>query len=155
MLRLKMAFMEGDSQVCFLESVVSIHDKGVWVGDIDVLAAMKAPNVIRLRPWTPCSHAPVLRPARNLISIECWDEILKPPRETSIIRANGNWVARLAIKAVMATHTHDALQSQARVDQGLVICPSSVCWACEDPAVPFGALYPLHQLPRVRRVYLY
>ena len=66
-----------DSQVCFLESVVSIHDKDVWVGDIVVLAAMKAPNVIRLRPWTPCSHAPGLRPARNLISIECWDEILK------------------------------------------------------------------------------
>ena len=133
-----------DSQVFFLESVVSIHDKGVWVGDIDVLAATGSPEIQRLEKPASCGHEAGLKPTRELASVECWDDILDPPREPLVIRANGNWIARLAATAVLVQ-----MRKENKSDfQGYItLCPSSLCWKCISPVGPLSHLHFSRHLP--------
>lgn len=142
-----------DSQVCFLESVVSIHDKGDWVGDIDVLRAVNSPSIKRLPQEIHCNHEKGQKPARVLTSIESWDEMLDPPRSAIIIRANGNWIARVAATAVLIQVLTE--RNLGSVNAYILICPSSVCWQCEDPPERASKVNFALELPGLRRIYLY
>ena len=70
-----------DSQVFYQESVISIHDRGIWVGDIDVLAALSSPLTQRHYKRLFCDHDKNSKPGTGLVSIESWDEVLDLPRE--------------------------------------------------------------------------
>ena len=120
-----------DSQVFFLESVVSVHDRGIWVGDIDVLAAVQSLLTHRLPTSPSCHRHKDQKPGKDLVSIECWDEILDLPYEASVVRANNNWVARLAIVSVciQLSKRRDTPKGNL-VAPGIVVCPSSICWQC-------------------------
>jgi hypothetical protein len=115
-----------DSQVFYLESYVSVYDCGKWVGDIDVLKAFSSARVSRAR--SRCRHAPgtelELDNSPRMISAESWHDILDPPVERFVVRAHGNWVARLAASVML-------LQVLPEDDvQGVVICPPRCCWHC-------------------------
>ncbi|PGH07739.1 hypothetical protein AJ80_07944 [Polytolypa hystricis UAMH7299] len=93
-----------DSEAYLLESVVSIHDKGEWVADIDILTALAGKHDIRSSCNGTCSPevsgvAPFLD-SQKLVAIDCWEELLEPPRGHLIARAHNNWVARLALLSV-------------------------------------------------------
>jgi hypothetical protein len=116
-----------DNQIFFLESVVSVHDSGVWVGDVDILRALEGGQVQRMG-ILPCNHTDQVQFTTHMISAEGWDDVLDPPNENLVIRGNGNWVARLAATAILS-------QSLPRDDwSGITICPNSVCWSCNLPA---------------------
>lgn len=110
-----------DRQAVFLESVITVNDKGTDLGDVDIISAFNSKLVRK----AACNHAPNAQkdsdmkralyenakgalqqpqdlkasPA-NLISLDCWDELLDPaPNSKSIFRATGNWQARLAAMA--------------------------------------------------------
>ncbi|KAI3334886.1 hypothetical protein F4824DRAFT_489922 [Ustulina deusta] len=104
----------GASNVYFLEPLVSVHDRGEWIADLDILRALEKYVVwttIERRHWkqpvfssiSECEH--VNNPAEeserlSLTSIDNWDEILDPPGGVAIVCSLDNWLGRLATAAV-------------------------------------------------------
>jgi hypothetical protein len=119
-----------DSQIFFLESYVSVYDSGKWVGDIDILQALSSPNVRRKR--NTCKHTSGIESevrinTTGLLSAESWHDILDPPVEPFVVLANGNWVARLAVSAMLLQ-----ILPRSRNGMGFVmICPRWYCWHCK------------------------
>ena len=143
-----------DSQVSLLETVVSIHDRGAWVGDIDVLSATRDGLVQKLLPPQGCAHESGVTPANEMLSIESWDEILEPPIDSMVVRANGNWIARLAATAVLVQTLKSKPPADTRAGM-IVLCPKSVCWRCVDPTAKLANMVFSPPLPSHRRIYLY
>ena len=110
-----------EHQVYILESVVSVHDSGTWVGDVDILKAVEDERIVCLA-YVPCSrdHDIENHPA-PLVSAETWVDLLDPPDEALVFRANGNWIARLAAVAIAA---------QIFPEERILICPNNMCWSC-------------------------
>ncbi|KAG5800669.1 hypothetical protein H9Q69_000228 [Fusarium xylarioides] len=121
-------FGSRDVQCSLMEAVVSIKDSGQWIGDVDILKALGSSMVhlARLDPF--CPHARSTLPQNYMHSIECWDELRDCPEEQLVIRASGNWVARLAAVSYLAQKmsTKDIRSSR------IFICPDNVCWACRE-----------------------
>ena len=133
-----------DYQVSLVESIVSVYDRGIWVGDVDILGAFQ--NIRRLVPQIQCKHEKNSRPARTLLSLESWDEVLDPPKASSIARASANWSARLAIVAILVQiYKHDGLDPSRSGTlllsslTDIIVCPRSVCWKCLDPEIRQGS----------------
>jgi hypothetical protein len=88
-----------DEDVHFLEAVISVRERGIWVADIDVLGSLQ--NITRDNAnKADCTHPPLTRASGELISIDSWDELLDPPHGVSIVRSRDNWVGRLAATCV-------------------------------------------------------
>jgi hypothetical protein len=127
-------------EVLYAEAIVSAHSRGQWVADINVLSLYTSDSKRgwwdltwleqRLLPAS-CHHDDVSRNDHSdfglLTSIDNWPELLDRPPNTSIIRAKGNWDARLALSAVMRMKNED-----------VIIASGDVCWACIKAAA--GAL---------------
>ncbi|KAI0841351.1 hypothetical protein F5Y06DRAFT_308198 [Hypoxylon sp. FL0890] len=79
-----------DHQVFLVESVISVHDAGQWVGDLNVLRVFGERN----------HRLPISRPRRRFSTIDTWEEILDTPPSTGIIRAHNNWPGRLAASII-------------------------------------------------------
>ena len=131
-----------DKEVFYSEAVVSAHENGKWVGDIDVLGLHRKRDKIfssylsgtvdairktkghrnTILPDT-CSHTQKQREDRSSLgvctSIDCWAEFLDVPPNPAVIRAKGNWIARLALAAAMWSRNDSA-----------VIVSSDLCWSC-------------------------
>lgn len=130
-----------DNQVSFLESVISVRDKGQWVADIDPLplltptVAFPNADLIRSRidtgvfrqiePRRECQHSRDCKPNHDAVSVDSWEEILDIPNGMFVVRTGGNWVSRLALTMV-------ALQQlrKASTHFAITVCPTDVCWAC-------------------------
>lgn len=127
----KVPYMSGvvgliDQDVHFIEAVVSVRDRGVWVADIDVLGCL--PNLAETEATKHlCTcHQPLARLESEVISIDTWDELLDPPQSTAIVRS---WVGRLSTACV----------AQQKLPNHLVVVLADElkCWKC------FGTnLYP-------------
>ncbi|PVH72455.1 hypothetical protein DL98DRAFT_610640 [Cadophora sp. DSE1049] len=107
----------------YAEAAISAHAQGQWIADIDILNLferggkhMKA-NGFLGEGWLSRRHDSA--EFGLLTSIDSWAEFLDRPPNTSIIRAKGNWSARLALAALMLTRNDDVL-----------IASGEVCWAC-------------------------
>ncbi|KAI8632448.1 hypothetical protein F5Y19DRAFT_462881 [Xylariaceae sp. FL1651] len=124
-----------DSEAVHAEAVVSVRDAGVWVGDIDIIAALQHPDVLPLPPHNrQCSHTKPSKPPMEIMSLETWDQILNCPDGAIVTRSSKNWVARLAISAVLAQHCR--LESKR-----IYICPEDTCWSCVDPSPKENIIY--------------
>ena len=125
-----------DREHYFLETVTSAYDRGTKVADLDLLKVAKdielagpANRSVALQhpllhfPPDRCEHSERERQDSSifgeLISIDNWYELLEPARTSAIIRARGNWSARLAVAAACIERKTD-----------LVIFSHQVCWAC-------------------------
>ncbi|PVI00603.1 hypothetical protein DM02DRAFT_562852, partial [Periconia macrospinosa] len=114
-----------DAQVYLLESVISVRDGGKWKADLDILGTLESGGHLkRFRRRSECIHGgePSHQDGAGVIkltSIDNWDELLDSPLGAGVVRANGNWIARLA-----ATVT--ALQ------KGHPVCviEGDACWKC-------------------------
>ena len=114
-----------DFSVSILESVISVRDSGEWVADVNILGPLKEDErVCRLDPPKRCGHPENLAPTPPIMSVECWDDVLDSPDGNFLVKAHGNWLARLAITAVLANHCK-------RVKR-ITICSPSVCWQCVE-----------------------
>ncbi|KAI0538353.1 hypothetical protein GGR58DRAFT_501346 [Xylaria digitata] len=113
-----------DSEAVHAEAVVSVRDSGIWVADINILAAFAHADVQELpTPSVPCGHPQPSKPPKGAVSIETWDQILDCPAGLVVTRSFKNWVARMAIVAVLAQHCR--LKSKR-----IYICPENMCWGC-------------------------
>ena len=94
-----------EQDVYFVESVISVHDRGAWVADLDILTAEH--TISRLQLECKCTEDKrqqfqKLDFAERFISVDCWEELLDAPGGTGVIRARGNWAARRAAVAILA-----------------------------------------------------
>ena len=105
----------------YLEAVISVHDRGKWIGDIDVVTACSSPLVERSRdtPKASCRHLSSNRPAYRLTQIDNWEEFIDVPDGDCVFRAHGNWLARLAATALSVQR-----------NQKTLIIPYEFCWQC-------------------------
>lgn len=105
-----------DIEAFFLETLISVYDAGKWVADLDPL---KVINSIRVRWVTPCHDNKGDPPLLNMTSIDGFAEMICPPENIGIVRARGNWQARLAATAICAMKWFS-----------VIVVPDDICWRC-------------------------
>ncbi|KAL5328141.1 hypothetical protein ACEPPN_005850 [Leptodophora sp. 'Broadleaf-Isolate-01'] len=130
-------------EVAYVEAVVSAHDCGSWVGDLNILSLCRnsstflsnygseAINSLKTQKDTEralpisCLHNDTQR--RNssrfgkITSIDNWQEFFDLPPNSAIIRAKGNWIARLALAAAMRGREDSAVWASG-----------PICWKCVE-----------------------
>lgn len=107
----------------FLESVISIHDKGKWVADVNILKELE--NVTRISCDTLCEkrhrsyafNLPMGSP--RLTMVDDWNEILDGPEFVGIVRSRGNWLARLATACL-----------SSQLGYQTYVLADELCWDC-------------------------
>ena len=205
-----------DVEAFLLETLISVHDRGLWVADLDVLSALQDCSMVlenhvtwnkikkgmiqerifcscgrvnthiqgsnvtnakgddnvterasssqgfksvlqklkqhlkakrslkgeALPIWETSFTIPAISPAESdvqdnfaeLTALDNWDEILLAPPNPTIVRAHGNWQARLAATAVCISRGRSTL-----------VLTSNPCWECIIPTIllePFASSNP-------------
>lgn len=90
-----------DKLVHYLGSVVSIHDAGRWIGDVDLQKCLASRFFTRERPGSCKQDHGTSIGGTGIRSIESWEDVVDPPPGDAAVRAHGNWVARLATTAIL------------------------------------------------------
>lgn len=126
-----------DRAVVLVETLLSVYDRGVWVGEVNILKAFRS-QVHRV-PCDPTHKAAIARqtaasakdgntyrgallkiPQLAATSIENWDELIEAPCTGAIaIKAHKFWLARLAAMAVCVKQNFTP-----------IILPEEACWTC-------------------------
>jgi hypothetical protein len=91
--------IDHDAQV--VEAVISVHDRGRWVGDIDILE-VDFRDMLRFKPMTPCKENHEQDCEVDYTSIDSWEELLDEPGSVGVFRAHRNWAARLAAVSILS-----------------------------------------------------
>jgi hypothetical protein len=106
----------------FLEAVVSIHDRGEWIADLDVLSTFESSLFYSLVDQPSCrDKAPIPIPDFSVVTIDSWKELIDRPTQVAVLRAHGNWLARLA-----------AVSLSVRLGIPTVVFNDSCCWSCGE-----------------------
>jgi hypothetical protein len=112
-----------DSPITLVETILSVHDSGKWVADLDVLKVLDTErpnsNVVRVNCANNEACQKEINSPGELISIDCWDELLDYPSCDIVIRASGNSLARLVLTAICVKLGFQTL-----------VLPDEYCWAC-------------------------
>lgn len=142
-----------DHQVFFVESIISIHDSGQWVADLDILEAFGISDEDRVRiprrlRQKICTHPEGMLDTvlEGITSIDTWEEVLDTCPNVNIIRAHKNWPARLATAVMLSTRPRmdtdsedwdnddlDATESGTASKGGrysILENGDNVCWVC-------------------------
>lgn len=115
-----------DTEVFFVESLVSVYDREKWVADLDVLTMPGSSQLSRLEShFESCDHAPNAMPHRELIAVDNWEELLDRAKGPVVVRAWRNPVARLATATV-----------SVKQDCETVLVREGVCWTCATREIP-------------------
>lgn len=113
-----------DTEIYFLETVISMHDKGRWMGDLKILPVFEDP-LFRIVPKenTTCKHTRKtdVSSEEELISIDSWYEFFDRPEGPVVFRAHGNWMARLAAASMSVVKGHLTL-----------VFGENICWRCGE-----------------------
>jgi hypothetical protein len=85
----------------FIETKLSVYDRGKWVADLDILKALDHPELYPLVQQPHCEIKPAgHKPDFDVTAIDSWEELIEPPPGAGVVRAHGNWQARLAATAI-------------------------------------------------------
>ena len=110
-----------DDEVYLLETLLSVHEGGQWVADLDLLKSYSSPFQRICRPCQEHANLENDDIFRDISCIDNWAELLEAPDETAmgIVRACGDWQARLATFAVAVA-----------MEWHVMVLPSTICWDC-------------------------
>lgn len=114
-----------DTEVFYLETVVSVYDRGLWVADLNILESLQSELLRSLEISglgsisEGCGHQANTRLMTKLTSVDNWNEFLDKPENGSVARAHRSWLARLALTSI----------SVQRGDHTMVV-PEEICWSC-------------------------
>ena len=110
-----------DTLVNLVEAVISVNDKGVDLGDLDILSIYESGLATEMRACGHLSAGEAVQDASHLklTSVDSWEEFFDYPLSAGIVRARGNWQARLAIAAASVQRGHQTL-----------ILPQKPCLRC-------------------------
>lgn len=119
-----------DAPAYFLETAISVYDRGEWIADVDILTESRKwiilSDILDPEKKIPaCDHSGHLKSevpeSLALVCIDTWTELLDPPLQNAVLRAHANPVGRLAAAAL-------ATRQCRRV---IVLGNTPVtCWAC-------------------------
>ena len=110
-----------DAEAFSIESLISVHDRGKWVADLDVLSMFRSDDFNQIIFSKDCDHSESTPPPHTLISINNWEELLDRVNASVVVRASRNPMARLATAVVSVKQGYQT-----------VVVPESVkdCWFC-------------------------
>ncbi len=118
-----------DEVVKYYQTIISTYDQGIWAADIDlpVFMASRTGSGTPTTPWhslpRSCTHSEEDRAdfsaLPHIVTVDNWHELRDPPITISVVRACGNWLARLALAAVVIQQ-----------EMSLIVAPEKLCWAC-------------------------
>lgn len=114
-----------DAEAQYLETLVSVYDGRQWVADLDILTALSSSRIKRLRVPDTCDHNERTTMTPKWISVDCWDELIDIVQEVNIVRAHGNFLARLSAVTVAI---------QMGQTKCLVLPPRAECYECVESA---------------------
>ncbi|KAG6990912.1 hypothetical protein G7Y79_00060g092160 [Physcia stellaris] len=100
-----------DADVYMLETLVSVHDAGKWVADLNVLDTFRGENLGFISPCADQYHnAATMSPMEGqstMTSIQSWLELIdKLDKTICLVQAHGNWEARLAASSISVAKGH-------------------------------------------------
>ena len=148
-----------DKELYLLESVVSLHSRGEWIADLDILATMQNSRAL-IRRWPTdsdltgkevmstrqstqpgCDHGPLKKYDYDrlpLAAVEAWPELLENEDKACIFLAWKNWQARLAAMMICVSQGRHAY-----------LLSDEVCWHCistlqQDARQPSRPLIYIH-----------
>ena len=108
------------TEAFFIEAVVSVHDWGRWIADLDVLSALNSPLLHVLLTKACCKEKPSpATPSFYLTSIDRWEELLDRRGQCAVVRAHQNWQARLAASVISVKLGYQTL-----------VFAGDPCWKC-------------------------
>lgn len=90
-----------DEDLNFVEGVISVHDRGIWVADLNLMDL----KVVAASFTCLCNSERGIADV-ELTSIDSWEELLDAPDNLGVVRAHGNWAARLAAVAIRHQQGH-------------------------------------------------
>jgi hypothetical protein len=90
-----------NKEAFFLESLISVHDRGEWIADLDILSTFESPK-FRCIIDQPCFLAgrPRQIPKFPIVCIDSWQELPDIPPDVAFVGARNNWLGRLATTSV-------------------------------------------------------
>lgn len=111
------------TEVQLVETVISVHDRGRRIADLDVLASLDNALLRPISNKSQCSHTSA-RPVDDeegepLVSLDSWYEFIDLPDGAVVFRGHGNWQARLAAATLSVRRGHLTL-----------VFGEHVCWTC-------------------------
>ncbi|KAM0795945.1 hypothetical protein BDR22DRAFT_938312 [Usnea florida] len=108
------------TEAFFIEAVVSVHDRGDWVADLDILSALQS-GLFNILPTKACckKKASPTKPGFYLTSIDQWAELLDQHGHCAIVRAHQNWQARLAASVI-----------SVKLGYQTFVFSGDPCWKC-------------------------
>ncbi|KAI1127052.1 hypothetical protein F5Y10DRAFT_243558 [Nemania abortiva] len=112
-----------DFEIYFLESFISLHDKGEWIADLNLPFQLKNPELVHFHDEDDPRHEDCAAevPYKGLMftTIDDWNELLNPPEGVGIIRSTGNWLGRLAATCLSLQLGHQT-----------IVLQKEFCWEC-------------------------
>ena len=122
-----------DNQVFFIESVISVQDKGEWIADVDPLPLIldeefiNGNAIFNLNTHFPaCQHKMNTYSGQDVTAVDSWNELLDAPAGLFVVRTGDNWVSRLAATLV----AYQRMESRSPTKFVICVCPHEVCWTC-------------------------
>lgn len=106
-----------------IEATISLHDRGKWIADLDILRAEKERKKRLVLTSPECTHTTEERLDTSylppLVSVENWYEFLDPPTSDCIVHVHKNAMARLAAVSLAFQRSH----------KFSIVSPDA-CWLC-------------------------
>jgi len=119
-----------DNDLYFVETLISVLDRGKWVADLDVLALHRAQQTLLRRGAfdEKCLKHASSRFPKHLISFDTWEEVLDTPEKlgqsfVGVVRAHESWMGRLAAACVSVQKGYRTVLLPPGYDQ-------IACWSC-------------------------
>ena len=108
-----------DDELYVLETLLSVHDGGDWIADLDVWKSLTQNEPVVFKG---CEHKEQSQHASipEASCIDNWAELLDPPESPlGVVRASGDWQARLATFTVATA-----------LGNHVVMLPTTICRDC-------------------------
>jgi hypothetical protein len=107
----------------YLETKVAMNDEGEWVADLDILRGLADPRLeVRGLEGKKCAHGSTFASlGPEIVSIDCWEEILEPPNQILVLRSGGSWMARLAAVSIAYSRGYRCI---------CLPTDHPICWTC-------------------------
>lgn len=117
-----------DRPVRLVETIAQLFDRDRWIADLDIMAALESILLSRVvcrankdKNDTACgAEYSIIFEKDDLVAADNWDEILTLNGDSlSVVRATGNWLARLAATVI-----------NVQAQRFIILVPKDVCWTC-------------------------
>lgn len=117
-----------DRPVRLVETIAQVFDRERWIADLDIMAALENTHLSRVICQANKSKKDILCGTEysrmfeedDLVAADNWDEILTLNGSSlSVVRATGNWLARLAATVI-----------NVQAQRSTILVPKDVCWTC-------------------------